>query len=299
MPDNLRIPPLSGLMAFEAVARHSSFSRAADELSITQSAVSHRIRQLESLLGVSLLLRIGHNVTMTSKGKELLPFVREGISHLKDGIAKLSVSGKPRLKLSLAPAVASNWLIQRLTEFQRIHPAISMDIIVTSKMVNIRSGEADIGIRFGTGEWDGLEAIKLMPVKIIAVCSPAYKRAHPWLKLPSDLANATLLRQTIITWRPWLAAAGVDFPEPDSGSAFSEVSLAIDAAEFSQGVALVPDVLVETQLTNKTLTKLFGIALESERSYYIVTAKSDDQAPELKALIDWLMSTVGHPCCLT
>lgn len=293
MSENIRVPPVSGLLAFEAVVRHGSFSRAADELSVTQSAVSHRIRQLESLIGVSLLLRIGHKVTLTPKGKELLPFVREGIGCLKDGIAKVSALGKPTIKLSLAPALASNWLIQRLTAFQRIHPEISVDIIVTSKMLNIRAGEADIGIRFGTGEWGELEAIKLMPVKILAVCSPAYKKAHPWLQSPGDLEKATLLRQNIVTWRSWFAALALDLPEPTSGPSFSEISLVIDAAACAQGVALVLDVLVEKQLADKTLIKLFDLALDSTRAYYIVMAKAGEKSPEVQALVDWLLENTG------
>ena len=286
---SVRVPPVIWLLAFEGVVRHGSFSLAADELSVTQSAISHRIRQLESLIGVSLLLRVGHKVTLTPKGRELLPYIRDGIGCLKDGIAKMSAAGRPSIRLSLAPAIAANWLIQRLAAFQRIHPEINLDILVTSKMLNLRAGDVDIGIRFGKGKWDGVDAIKLISAKLIAVCSPAYKKAHHGLKVPSDLAKATLLRATIVTWRPWFEAAGIDLPEPQAGPSFSEVSLLINAAEFSQGVALTLDVLVERQLSEKTLVRLFDIALESERSYYIVTATGKEQSTELQAFIDWLL----------
>ncbi len=288
---HVRIPPLNGLVTFEAVARHGSFSKATDELSITQSAASHRLSQLESVLGVSLLLRAGHAISLTAQGEELLPHVREGLACLREGTAKLSGTRQKTIRLSLAPALASNWLVQRLAAFQRIHPDIDLDIIVTSKMINFRAGEADVGIRFGNGDWEGLDAIKLIPVRIFPVCSPAYKMAHPWLRTPSDLARSTLLRQAIIPWRPWFEAAGLDWAEPKTGPSFSEVSLLIDAAEFSQGVALILSALVERQLEKGTLVRLFDVEQISERSYYIVTFQAGLKRPEVESLVNWLLTT--------
>lgn len=288
---HFRVPPIKGLAAFEAVARLGSFSRAADELAITQSAVSHRITQLEWLLGVALFLRAGHAVSLTAQGRELLPHVRAGLDCLREGMAKVTGQPRRRVRLSLAPALASNWLVQRLSAFQRLHPDIDLDIAVTSKMVNIRSGEADVGLRFGKGVWEGLEAIPLLPVRIFPVCSPAYRSAHPWLRAPTDLARATLLRQAIIPWRPWFEAAGLDWDEPKGGPSFSEVSLLIDAAECSQGVALVLSVLVEQQLEAGTLVRLFDLEQVSERAYYLVTAQGEPLRPEVQALVQWLLDT--------
>jgi len=200
-------------MAFESVARHGSFSRAADELSITQSAVSHRISQLESLVGASLLIRcasllirIGHSVSLAPAGKELLPYVREGLGCLRAGLAKISTEGKPILKLSLAPAIASNWLIQRLSAFHRKHPDINLEINVSSRNINLRTGEADVAIRCGEGRWDGLDAIELIPLKEIAVCSPAYKKAHPWLRCLEDRCDVSK------TWSAPPSCATPSFP---------------------------------------------------------------------------------------
>lgn len=287
---SLRIPPITGLMAFEAVARNGSFSKAADELSITQSAVSHRISQLESLVGASLLIRIGHSVSLTPAGKELLPFVREGLGCLRDGLARISTEGKPTIRLSLAPAIAANWLIQRLSGFHRKHPDINLDINVTSKNINLRSGEADVAIRCGEGHWDGLDAVELIPVNVIAVCSPAYRKAHPWLKRLEDIERATLLRHTLVAWKDWFSSLGAEMSAPPSGASFSEVSLLINAAECSQGVALVFDVLVERQLQDGTLVQPVPQSVVSDRAYHIVTASGAPRSAELQAFIDWLLT---------
>lgn len=285
----LPLPPLHGLIAFDVVARLGSFSRAADELCITPSAVSHRITQLESQLGIALLLRTGQLVSLTPRGRELLPHVREGLEALRAGMAKIAKPARPRVRLTLAPAIASHWLIPRLPAFQRAHPDIEVDILVTSRNVNVRAGEADVGIRFGTGRWEGLESWPLLTARIFPVCSPAYRTAHPWLQQPRDLLRATLLRQRVIPWRPWFEAAGLDAPEPGSGPSFSEISLAIDAAEHAHGVALALDVLTEKHLERGTLIRLFDVELTSERSYYLVVPSNAQRSPETRALIDWLL----------
>ena len=288
--NNPRIPPITGLMAFESVARHGSFSRAADELSITQSAVSHRISQLESLVGTSLLIRIGHSVSLAPAGKELLPYVREGLGCLRAGLAKISTEGKPILKLSLAPAIASNWLIQRLSAFHRKHPDINLEINVSSRNINLRTGEADVAIRCGEGRWDGLDAIELIPLKEIAVCSPAYRKAHPWLRCLEDLERATLLRHPLVSWKRWFSSLGVELRTPPSGMSFSEISLLITAAECSQGIALVFDVLVERQRQDGTLVQPVPQSVVSERSYYIVTPTGAPRNEPQQAFIDWLLT---------
>lgn len=293
--NNLRIPPITGLMAFESVARNGSFSKAADELSITQSAVSHRISQLESLLSASLLIRIGHSVSLAPAGKELLPYVREGLGCLREGLAKISTEGKPSLKLSLAPAVASNWLIQRLSAFHRQHPDINLEINVSSRNINLRSGEADVAIRCGDGRWDGLDAIELIPLNEVAVCSPAYRKAHPWLRRLEDLERATLLRHHFVSWKDWFARLGAEVSLPSSGLAFSEVSLLITAAECSQGVALVFDALVERQIQDGTLVLAVPQSIVSERSYYVVTPTGTPRGEPLLAFIDWLLTLKPEP----
>jgi len=285
-----RIPPLNGLMAFEAVARLGSFSRAADELSITQSAVSHRISQLEATLGVALLLRVGPLVSLTVHGQELLPHVRQGLTCLREGVAQLSGSARAVVRLSLAPAIASRWLVQRLASFNRNHPDIDLDIVATSRYVSIRNGEADVAIRFGRGDWEGLDSVPLIPVRLYPVCSPAYRKAHPWLRSPRDLARATLLRQSVFPWRPWFESAGIDLPEPQGGPSFSEVSLLIDAAEHAQGVALVADALVDRQLEEGRLVRLFDVAHACDRAYYLVTAAAKPRRPEVDALVQWLLA---------
>ncbi|WP_165847983.1 LysR substrate-binding domain-containing protein [Paraburkholderia lacunae] len=285
----IRIPAISGLMAFEAVARLSSFSKAAEELSVTQSAVSHRISQLEAQLGTRLFIRVGANTSLTPHGEQLLEHVVRGLDCFREGIMSLQTSQRSVIRLSLPPALASNWLILRLSSFQRIHPEVELEISVTSRFLNLRAGEADVAIRFGNGQWDGLDAIKLLPVRIFPVCSPSYLVAHPWLKAPSNLEGATLLRQTITPWKPWFEAAGLPWEEPTQGTLFSEVSLLIEAAECSQGVGLVLSALVKSQLESGVLLKLFDVVQETEKAYYVVMARNAEHSLQVRRLIDWLI----------
>lgn len=284
----VRIPPLNGLEAFEEVARHGSFSKAGDVLSITTSAVSHRIAQLERRLGLPLFLRIGHSVSLTAQGAALLEHVRRGLDTLRDGIASLGGPPDKTIRLSVPPALASNWLVQRLAAFQRAHPDIDLEIDVTSRFVDIRAGEADVGLRFGHGAWDGLQTTELIRVSIFPVCSPAYRARNPWLQSPADLGRATLLRQAVVPWKPWFQAAGLDWPEPTGGSSFSEVSLLIDAAEHSQGVALVFSALVARRVEVGALVRLFDVELQADGAYYIAVAAGVPQRPEVEALVLWL-----------
>ncbi|ASL48771.1 Glycine cleavage system transcriptional activator (plasmid) [Burkholderia sp. AD24] len=286
-----RIPSINGLEAFEAVARRNSFSKAADELSITQSAVSHRLSQLEWLLGVPLLSRVGHSVSLTAQGRDFLPHVALALKSLQAGIATMVEPRQRTIRLSLAPALAAKWLVQHLAAFQRTHPEINLDISVTSRMLDIRAGEVDVGLRFGNGDWEGLDAIELIRTRIFPVCSRAYLNAHSWLKQPQDLARATLLRQAVVPWKPWFRAAGLEWPEPVDGPSFSEVSMLIDAAEYSQGIALVLSALIERQLASETLVRLFDIEQTSDRSYYIVTPSNEPLRTEVRALVAWLRET--------
>lgn len=285
----VRIPAISALMAFEAVARMNGFSKAAEELSVTQSAISHRISQLETQLGTRLFIRVGSSISLTPQGEQLLKHVVKGLECFREGIISLGSSQRSVIRLSLPPALASNWLVQRLSSFQRIYPEIELEISVTSRFLNLRAGEADIAIRFGNGRWEGLNAVKLLPVRIFPVCSPSYLVAHPWLKTPRDLEGATLLRQGITPWKPWFEAAGLDWDEPTRGPFFSEVSLLIEAAECSQGVGLVLSALVERQLENGTLLKLFDVVQEIDKAYYIVTAHHAESSPAVRHLAEWLL----------
>ncbi|HEX4917921.1 MAG TPA: LysR substrate-binding domain-containing protein [Limnobacter sp.] len=293
-PDLLRvrIPSTAELLAFEAVARLRSFSRAAEDLSVTQSAISHRIGQLEGHLGVNLFLRLGQTIELTPHGAQFLPHVRRGLRELQEGLVMAQQTTQRRVKLSLPPSMASHLLAQHLSVFQREHPDIDLEIAVTSNYQNLKSGEGDLGIRMGLGDWEGLVSAHLLDVNLIAVCSPQYMKAHPWLKQPQSLSKATLLRQRVFPWRPWLECAGIDLAEPDRGPYFSEVSLMIEAAELSQGVALVPEVLVSRHLAKGSLVPVLNVALKLDKGYYVSASPHALNRPEVKALFDWLLQNL-------
>ncbi|HEX4878248.1 MAG TPA: LysR substrate-binding domain-containing protein [Limnobacter sp.] len=285
----LRLPSTAELLAFEAVARLRSFSKAAEDLSVTQSAISHRIGQLESHLGVNLFLRLGQTIELSPHGAQFLPHVRRGLRELQEGLLNARHSQQKRVKLSLPPLMASYLLAQHLSVFQREHADIDLEIVVTPNYQHLKSAEGDLGIRLGLGAWDGLVSARLLDVRLIAVCSPQYMKAHPWLQQADCIGKATLLRQRVFPWKSWFECAGLDLAEPERGPYFSEVSLMIEAAELSQGLALVPEVLVSRHLDKGSLVQVLDAALTLQEGYYVNTTALALNRPEVKTLFDWLV----------
>ena len=198
-----RVPPLHDLAAFEAAARHLSFLKASEELHVTQSAISHRIKSLEEFLGVPLFIRINRNIALTSAGERYLVDVRGALLALDAATAKLR-SGqqhqRERLRISAAPALGAKWLVARLAGFQRAHPEIELAVSSSYDLELIRRGAADIGIRYGAEDALGLSTIKLLEETLFPVASAAYVAAPGGLQRPADLPKATRP-----SWRGWIA----------------------------------------------------------------------------------------------
>lgn len=285
----LRLPPLHDLVAFEAAARLASFLKASEELHVTQSAVSHRIKSLEEFLGVPLFIRINRNIALTVHGERYLVDVRETLNRLEQATTRLTAGARSTLRISAAPALGAKWLVGKLASFQRAHPEIDLAVSTSYDIDLIKRGEADLGIRYGSEDWGGLKAIKLLDEALFPVASPAYVASAGGLQHPADLKQATLLRHPHLFWKPWFVAAGLDWPEPTTGPVYDDAMMMYEAAAAGHGVALTLTTLFDTH-AGAALIRPFALEV-ADRAYYIVLAPDADEKPLIRLFCDWLLAT--------
>jgi LysR family glycine cleavage system transcriptional activator len=233
------LPSLQTLRAFEAAGRLKSYSKAADELGLTHGAVSHRIRELEGRLGVTLFQRTGNSMQLTEAGLKLDAQVRQGLSLLEQAFTPPRVAQKSgkQIVVTSVSSLASTWLFSRLGEYRAENPDIDFDLRVADGLSDYKNEGIDLGVRLGRGGWSGLHAVKLFDEALTPVCTPAY-RDRLDLRTPEDLSRATLLRNPWTPWARWFRAANLDWPEPARGPMFDDAPLLLRAALEGQGVAL-------------------------------------------------------------
>jgi LysR family glycine cleavage system transcriptional activator len=293
-----KLPALHILAAFEAVARHSSITLAAEELCVTKSAVSHRIKLLESHFGVAFFARAHRRLALTAEGAFFIGAVRDALATLDNACAQMPRQSRSVVRVSVRPAFASNWLVQRIGDFHRLHGDIDLEIYA-SKVTNLRSVGADVAICYGkAGEWAGFETRELLRGLLAPVCSPDYRQSIGELKHPRDLLRASLLRLRRHPWTQWFRAAGVKCADPTTGPLFSDAHLMLHAAVAGQGVALAFDVLAQNDLAVGRLVRLFELNIPSDCAYYAVYPEAAMAKPEVAVFIDWLVATsrASTPC---
>lgn len=284
-----RLPSLNALKAFEAAARHQSFTDAAAELFVTHAAISRHIRDLEEWLGTELFTRTGRGVELTDAGSRYGHQLTPLFDALAEATREAAAVGNVRqLKVSVEPSVASRWLVPRLGRFNELHPDIELSIDPDSKLADFRSGEAEVGIRYGPGVWDDVEVVKLTDSVIFPVCAPKLIAGVGSLK-PADLANYNLLHESRKQWwADWLAAAGVTGVEDWRGTTFQN-HLAIDAAEAGQGFALSDQILCTDSLVEGWLVRPFNNDIKEPWTYYYVRARGSKETAPARAFREWLM----------
>ena len=293
---NSHLPPLTALRAFEAAARHMSFSKAADELNVTPAAVSHQIHALEQDLGVFLFHRMTRAIELTASGRVLLPGLTEAFTGIQSAVRRLRAHNDTgTLTVTASPSIAAKWLVLRLHRFQERHPEIDVRISATDEVVDLTRGDFDIAIRYGCGKYPGLEVELLFTNQVFPACSPQLLAAGPPLRTPEDLSRHTLIHDQAIerdplvpTWAMWLKAAGVRNPPVGAGLTFNSMSLALDAAIAGQGVVLAYSNIAAADLAAGRLIRLFSLALPDQFAYYIVTAPGALERPKVRAFRDWL-----------
>jgi LysR family transcriptional regulator, glycine cleavage system transcriptional activator len=292
------LPSLNGLRAFEAAARHLSFTRAAAELNVTQTAISHQIRRLEAQLGVRLFVRRNRALLLTREAQGYLPAVRTAFEDLRRATARLQRPDRDELlTVSTTASLAAKWLVTRVATFQDAHPTIEVRITTSTHLVDFQREEVDMAVRYGRGHWPGLRAQWLMAEDIFPVCSPSLlKDARP-LRHPEDLAHHTLLHASVSRedWRLWLTAAGLPVSLAlRRGLNFDQSFMALQAAMEGLGVALGRTRLVERDIAAGRLIVPFDVVLPSDAGFYIVAPEETADAPKIRLFRDWLVRSVAR-----
>lgn len=288
------VPALHLLLAFEACARHASFARAAAELNVTPSAVSHRIRDLEDNVGEALFVRRGRKVELTIAGGRYLDDVREALDRLSRlARPKLGDRARERVRIVSTPTFARQLLAPRIGAFCAAHPAIDTELSLSIPFSEVKAGDGDVEIRLCDPRSVGGDATKLFDETVFPVASAAYARklAPRGAVAVEDIAAADLLRNPRESWRTWFAAAGLDVAEPRTGPLFNDLGLLVEAAAQGQGVALARSVLARAWLESRAVVRLSPIEAPSALAYHVVVAPADAKRPAVRAFVDWLQST--------
>src|SRR3954471_8582425 len=292
-----RLPSLNGLRAVEAAARHLSFTLAAAELNVTQTAISHQIKRLEQELGTSLFVRQNRTLALTTKGRDYLPGVRAAFNDLRLATDRLLHRDRNHvLTVSTLASLASKWLLPRLSAFQAAHPDIDVRISTSMALVDFNSGDVDAAIRYGRGRWPGLRADWLMADELFPVCSPALLKGDKPLRCPEDLVHWTLLHSSggyDDDWRLWLTAAGLPADiSKQPGLSFDLIFMTVQAAIDGIGVAMGRTSYVEADIAKGRLVVPFKIALPADAGFYLVSPQAKADSPKLSAFREWLSASV-------
>jgi LysR family glycine cleavage system transcriptional activator len=294
-----RLPSLNGLRAFETAARHLSFTLAASELNVTQTAISHQIRRLEEELGIRLFVRRNRALALTAEAKDYLPGVRAAFNDLRLATDRLLRRDDDHvLTVSTLASLAAKWLLPRLSSFQESHPGIDVHITTSTNLVDFRAGDVDAAIRYGRGHWRGLRADWLMADELFPVCSPALLKRDKPLRCPEDLVHHTLLHTSggyDDDWRLWLTAAGLPADiSKQPGLSFDLIFLTVQAAIDGSGIAMGRTSYVRDDIAKGRLVVPFEIALPADAGFYLVSPETKADPPKLAAFRQWLKASAQN-----
>jgi LysR family transcriptional regulator, glycine cleavage system transcriptional activator len=308
-----RLPPLNALRVFEAAARHLSFKEAANELSITQAAVSHQVKSLEEYLGVELFRRSGRGVQLTEAARAALPRLRDGFDALAAAVEQIRERGEETdLAITAPPVFTARWLMPRLADFSKRNPKIEVRVVASSKMVDagaldtavmagtldLRDDASGVEIHLGLGEYPGYRSDRLFGVSMVVVANPGLGD----LKSPEDLARQVLLHDDAMdlvahgnAWQKWLEAAGVgDKVDAAHGPHFSSNILSLEAASQRLGVALALRPLVNDDIASGRLVAPFATEMKPVGAYYLVAPEVIAERPAVSTFRKWLLEKAGN-----
>ena len=287
-----RLPTLNALKAFEAAARHESFTRAAEELFVTQGAVSHQVKALEAELGIKLFNRERQRLVITEAGKAYLMVIRDAFDRIADGTERLLQRQRGGvIAVTTSPNFAAKWLVHRLGRFAAAHPEIDLSINASRQHIDFAREDIDVAIRHGDAGTAGLHVTRLCAEEIFPVCSPKLLTGSKPLSNLSDLARFPLLHvMNRKGWSEWLDFAGVRGVDPSRGPVLNEASMAIDAALDGQGIVLARSALAAWDLIGGRLVRPFTIAMPAPFAYWIVCPKVNAKLPKIAAFTEWLLA---------
>jgi LysR family glycine cleavage system transcriptional activator len=288
------LPPLSAVRAFEAAARHLSFTKAAAELGMTQAAVSYQIKILEDRVGAPLFLRRPRQVVLTAAGQRFATAATEAFALLNDAYASARGEAQGTLCVSTVVTFASNWMARHLGSFQVAHPALAVRLNTTDQIVDLVGGEADVAIRSGAGNWSGLVSHRLMLADFTPMLSPKLAESIGGVKEPADLLRLPVLDPGDPWWRQWLAAAGVpvDSLLERPGSHMGSQAYEGNAAMAGQGVAMLTRSFFLTDLAEGRLIQPFGLVCDDGHAYWLVYPEQRRNVAKVRAFRDWLLAEV-------
>jgi len=287
----LRLPSIGDLVAFESAARHGSFTKAAMELHLTQSAISRTIRLLEERIGTALFERVRQRVVLTDAGALYVKEVRRILEEVREATQRAVNTGRGSvLNIAVLPTLGTRWLVPRLPDFMRQHPEITINLATRIQPFDFRAEPFDGALHYGNPDWPGTVASHLMNEVMVPVCSSGFLRAKP-LARPGDLLSTTLLHQTTrpSAWTDWFRMGGVDAPNALPGPRYEQFAMLAEAAAAGLGIALLPLVLVEYELAEGRLQLVFEHQLLSPNAYYWVVPEEKSRNAPLRAFTLWLL----------
>lgn len=286
-----KIPSTAALVAFEAAARHQSFTRAAEELALTQGAVCRQIASLEAFLGVALFRRTRRGVVLTESGQS---YARRMAAQLdaveRDTLAVMGQQGASSIELAVVPTFATQWLLPRLKDFQALHPQITVNLTNRTRPFLFADTGFDAAIYFGDGDWSGTRPHFLMHERSVPVCSPALLAGRERLEA-DELATLPLLQQTTrpYAWRQWFDSQGLNVARDLGGPRYELFSMLAQAAMHDMGVALIPPFLIERELAEGRLRIANPHSCRSDHAYHLIVPERRTESVTLNSLRDWLL----------
>ncbi|MFJ2430876.1 LysR family transcriptional regulator [Pseudomonas sp. NPDC087804] len=287
-----KIPSTTALISFEAAARHESFTRAAEELSLTQGAICRQIASLEEFLSVELFRRSRRGVKLTEAG---LSYSRRVATQLdaveRDTLSVMGQQGTNVIELAVVPTFGTQWLLPRLKDFQLKHPEVTVNLTNRTRPFLFADTEFDAAIYFGDADWSGTESHRLMGENPMPVCSPALLGSKTLLTA-DEIADLPLLQQTTrpYAWRQWFNSQQLNIPRDMTGPRYELFSMLAQAAMHDMGIALIPPFLIQRELAEKRLVIANPQALSSIKAYYLMIPERKVESASLKAFRDWLVN---------
>ncbi|UVL01451.1 LysR family transcriptional regulator [Pseudomonas sp. B21-048] len=287
-----KIPSTTALISFEAAARHESFTKAAQELSLTQGAICRQIASLEEFLSVELFRRSRRGVKLTEAG---LSYSRRVATQLdaveRDTLSVMGQQGANMIELAVVPTFGTQWLLPRLKDFQHKHPEVTVNLTNRTRPFLFADTDFDAAIYFGDADWPGTESHRLMGENPMPVCSPNLL-GKKTLLTPAEIADLPLLQQTTrpYAWRQWFNSQDLNIPRDMTGPRYELFSMLAQAAMHDMGIALIPPFLIQRELTEKRLVIANPQALSSIKAYYLMIPERKVESASLKAFRDWLVN---------
>ncbi len=296
------LPALAQLHTFEAVSRRKSFTGAADELCLTQSAVSRQIKALEDNLGQRLFRRKHRAIELTPEGDRLFQAVTRGLDEIAQCVGDLRAANEtPQITVSASVAFSYYWLMPRLKHFTERYPDIDLRLLATDQQADLPQGDVDIAVLYGAGDWSGVETRRLFGERVYPVCSPGYVQDHPELLRPSDLLDQTLLHLEgggniwgAVDWQVWLARQGVIGQPVRRGIRLNSYPMVLQGAEAGRGIALGWSYITDAMLADGRLVCPVGAPLETQSSYYIGASSERAANPDVYRFFQWIMEEVSE-----